>query len=263
MGIETTDTASGAGSGAATGTSSMGPGWGTAIGAAIGGLSSAFGAKKSNDANKKLAREQMAWQERMSNTAHQREVADLRAAGLNPILSGTGGMGASSPQGTTGAPQQNEITQGVSSALEALTTLTEAQLTREKAELTNAETINTKTKNPLIQAQTTNTQTNTKLQGQQTSTAKSQENLFNAQRTNTLQDTITKADFSQLLRSQNISEQTKNKLLKMNVTQANETLQGMLLEGQIDRTTYGNIMRHVDRFFKALPFSGSATRHFK
>lgn len=69
-------------------------------GAALGSSAfSIFGQKKTNEEQIDLAREQMAWQEYMSNTAHQREVQDLREAGLNPILSARYG-GASTPSGT-------------------------------------------------------------------------------------------------------------------------------------------------------------------
>lgn len=84
--------------------------------ALISGGSSLLGGLFGNNSAKKAAARQMEFQERMSNTAHQREVADLTAAGLNPILS-AGGQGASAPSGAMPDLNKN-LGEGVSSAVQ-------------------------------------------------------------------------------------------------------------------------------------------------
>lgn len=87
------------------------------MGPIVGGALTAAGAAAANYANRGMAREQMAFQERMSNTAYQRAMIDMEKAGLNPILAFNQG-GASSPGGSS-AQMQNAVGSGVTSGLDA------------------------------------------------------------------------------------------------------------------------------------------------
>jgi hypothetical protein len=129
-------------SGAAAG-SSFGP-WGSVIGAGIGAAASLIGGNKQNAANAAMAQQQMQFQERMRATQYQTAVADLKAAGLNPMLAYSQG-GAGTPQGAT-AQMGNPLGEAGNSAREAAMAVanfkqlqTQNVLTQEQADQTAAD----------------------------------------------------------------------------------------------------------------------------
>lgn len=128
-------------------------------GSLVSGGASLLGGILDRRASAKAAEKQMDFQREMSNTAHQREVADLRAAGLNPILSGTGGQGASTPQGAKADNTSLGIGEAVNSAQRGYTLGTQKDLMveqtraqKESANVSEADAANRRLETPRLEA---------------------------------------------------------------------------------------------------------------
>lgn len=160
------------------------------------GLAGYLGQHQANKANRGIMREQMAFQERMSSTAWQRSVADMTAAGINPIMAYRQG-GASSPSGGS-AQMANEIqSQTISSALEARRTA--------------AEVANLQVQNDKLKADT---------------------------------------DLSKAMTASSMQEAQVRAATAATIT---ANLAGAKVESEIDQSTFGKVMRYVDRFVSSVP----------
>lgn len=135
----------------------------------LGGILGASSARDINRTNIALAREQMQFQERMSNTAYQRSAADLEKAGLNRILAL--GNSASTPAGAlpTQTVPGDRLQAGIGKAVNTALTLQ-----RQKAEIENIQqqTSESRARESAIPGQISNVAAQTGLTEQQTLNAK-------------------------------------------------------------------------------------------
>lgn len=109
-------------------------------------------AADNREANARQAQLQRDWEERMSSTSYQRAIADMKKAGVNPMLLFSKGVGASTPTGASASSNSpgNPIQpfKGAASAKEALMLKSQLENLAAQTRKTNADAEITELRTP-------------------------------------------------------------------------------------------------------------------